>query len=178
MNSTSASTPATGDDPSSTFQSVLHSFGQRFLWAAAYFSALLLLGSVGCLLIEGWNWFDAVYMAAITITAVGFMEVHTLSDSGRAFTMLLLDAATFGADITLRLEQATISSRSKLVGKTLADAKIPQKTGLIVLALRAAGSHAPSRYNPGPETRLEPGDEMIVLGSQEQIERLRAYVNS
>ena len=86
-----------------------------------------------------------------------------------------LDAATLGADISLRLEEAVIPSESQLAGKSLADAKIPQNTGLVVMAIKA-GEAAP-RYNPGPETLLNGGDTIIVLGSPEQIEGLRGYVN-
>ena len=63
-----------------------------------------------------------------------------------------------------------------LAGKTLAEARIPQRTGLVVLALRPHGEGGAYRYNPGPESRLEPGDVMIVLGDTEQLQSLRAYV--
>jgi voltage-gated potassium channel len=39
--------------------------------------------------IEGWSAFDALYMTVITLTTVGFMEVHPLSHGGRVFTMVL-----------------------------------------------------------------------------------------
>jgi voltage-gated potassium channel len=84
-----------------------------------------------------------------------------------------LDAATFAGEIPLRLEEATVPEDSRLVGKRLAEARIPQETGLIVLALRRAHAEGPAVFNPGPETRLEAGDTMIVLGRQEQVERLR-----
>jgi voltage-gated potassium channel len=88
-----------------------------------------------------------------------------------------LDVATTGVgDMTLRLEESEITSNSPLVGVSLAQAGIPQRTGLIVLALRRGVKAGPARYNPGPETRLEAGDVMIVLGRQEQVQQLRDYV--
>lgn len=48
------------------------------------------IGSVGYMLIEGWNFFDSFYMTIITITTVGFGEVHELSALGRLFTAFLL----------------------------------------------------------------------------------------
>jgi voltage-gated potassium channel len=39
--------------------------------------------------IEGWSLFDSLYMAIITLTTVGFAEVHPLGAAGRAFTMIL-----------------------------------------------------------------------------------------
>jgi voltage-gated potassium channel len=50
---------------------------------------LLLIGTGGYVLVEGWSVSDALYMTVITVTTVGFMEVHALSPAGRAFTGLL-----------------------------------------------------------------------------------------
>jgi voltage-gated potassium channel len=41
------------------------------------------------MLIEGWSAWDAFYMTAITITTVGFGEVHPLSTAGRVFTVFI-----------------------------------------------------------------------------------------
>lgn len=40
--------------------------------------------------IEGWRLLDAVYMTVITLSTVGFREVHDLSDGGKLFTMGLI----------------------------------------------------------------------------------------
>jgi voltage-gated potassium channel len=52
---------------------------------------LLVAGTVGYRAIEGpnWSWLDALYMTAITLTTVGFLEVHELSPAGRLFTACL-----------------------------------------------------------------------------------------
>src|SRR3990170_1600138 len=42
------------------------------------------------MIIEGWSLLDAFYMAAITITTVGYREVEPLSDAGQLFTVVLL----------------------------------------------------------------------------------------
>jgi len=58
--------------------------------------ALLLLfiiicaGTIGYIVIEGWNLSDSLYMVIITITTTGFEEVHPLSPTGRVFTLILL----------------------------------------------------------------------------------------
>jgi len=41
-------------------------------------------------LIEGWNLLDAFFMVIITISTVGYTEVHPLSDAGRIFTSVLI----------------------------------------------------------------------------------------
>lgn len=43
--------------------------------------------SVGYVLIDEWSWFDAVYMAVITVFTVGYGEIDTLSNWGRLWTM-------------------------------------------------------------------------------------------
>ncbi len=47
-------------------------------------------GTLGYMIIEGWNFFDALYMTIISITTTGYEEVHPLSKIGRIFTLLVL----------------------------------------------------------------------------------------
>jgi len=51
--------------------------------------AVIVVGTAGYMLIEGWSAFDAFYMTAITITTVGYGEVHPLSTAGRLFTVFI-----------------------------------------------------------------------------------------
>ena len=51
---------------------------------------ILLLGTAGYMLIEGWAFFDALYMTVITITTVGYREVGQISEAGRVFTILVI----------------------------------------------------------------------------------------
>jgi voltage-gated potassium channel len=54
--------------------------------------AVLAGGTAGYMMIERWNAWDAFYMTVITITTVGFREVHDLSRTGQVFTVILLIA--------------------------------------------------------------------------------------
>jgi voltage-gated potassium channel len=54
------------------------------------FIALLATGSWGYMAIEGWDFFDALYMTVITIATVGYGEVHIVSPAGRMFTLVLI----------------------------------------------------------------------------------------
>lgn len=51
---------------------------------------LLLTGTLGYVVLEGYSWMDAFYMCVITVASVGFMEVHPLSNPGRLFTIFLI----------------------------------------------------------------------------------------
>ncbi len=46
-------------------------------------------GSTGYHFIEGMTWFEGLYMTFITISTIGFTELHTLSNEGRVFTMMI-----------------------------------------------------------------------------------------
>jgi voltage-gated potassium channel len=86
-----------------------------------------------------------------------------------------LDVVTRGDGLTLRLEEIRIQTGSPLAGHTLAEARIPQKTGLIIIAMRHLDPHGregPWSYNPGPQEEIRIGDVLIVMGNPDQISRL------
>ena len=58
---------------------------------------VLILGTVGFALIEGWNLVDSFYMTVITLSTVGFGEVEPLSDAGKLFTSALIVTGVGGA---------------------------------------------------------------------------------
>ncbi len=49
-----------------------------------------ILGTAGYMTIEGWGILDAAYMTAITLSTVGFSEIHDMSEGGRLFTIFLI----------------------------------------------------------------------------------------
>jgi voltage-gated potassium channel len=52
--------------------------------------AVIIVGTVGFTLIEGWGLLDSLYMTVITIFTVGYGEVHPLSHGGVIFTLVLI----------------------------------------------------------------------------------------
>lgn len=65
-----------------------------FLAAAIVFT--LATGTIGFILIEHYPVFDAFYMTLITVTTVGYAEVHPLTVAGRVFNSFLI---VFGVTI-------------------------------------------------------------------------------
>ncbi|MCK9474735.1 MAG: potassium channel family protein [Candidatus Muirbacterium halophilum] len=53
---------------------------------------LMIVGSgvAGFMLIEKWKFIDSLYMTIITLTTVGFSEIHPISQYGRVFVILLI----------------------------------------------------------------------------------------
>jgi voltage-gated potassium channel len=62
----------------------------RFLKLFLVLIAILVMGTIGYALIEGWPLLDALYMTIITISTVGYGEVHTLSLAGKMFSSVLI----------------------------------------------------------------------------------------
>ena len=51
-----------------------------------------LIGTAGFHYIEGWPWFDGLYMVVTTLTTIGYQEVHPLSHAGRLFNVGIIVA--------------------------------------------------------------------------------------
>ena len=66
---------------------------------------IVIFGTAGYMLIEDWKLFDALYMTVITISTVGFSEVHQISQAGRLFTILLV---FFGVGFSLYIAAAVV----------------------------------------------------------------------
>lgn len=69
---------------------LLSEYLKNFIRPFIYLVVLLLVGTSGYRIIEKWNTIDSLYMTVITITTVGFGEIHPMSNSGRLFTIGLL----------------------------------------------------------------------------------------
>jgi len=53
-------------------------------------TAILAIGTFGYVYIEDMSFFDSLYMTIITISTVGFSEIHPLSVQGRILTMVII----------------------------------------------------------------------------------------
>jgi voltage-gated potassium channel len=76
----------------------ISSFRWRALLILAAIGVPLTIGTIGFTLIENYSFLDAFYMALITVTTVGYFEVHPLSTAARIFNSFLI---LFGVSMLL-----------------------------------------------------------------------------
>lgn len=83
-----------------------------------------------------------------------------------------LDVVTRIGDVELDLEEVIVKKASYLENKTLLEAQIPKKTGLIVLAIKKIEG-GQLQFNPPVDYIFKIGDVLIVLGREDQIDKLK-----
>ena len=79
----------------------------RIIRSAIALLAVTIVGTGGYVVIEGWTALEGVYMTFVTVTTVGYDEVHPLSDGGRVFTIFLMVG---GIGVMLYILTATVQS--------------------------------------------------------------------
>jgi len=99
---------------------------QRELILAGVFLLIVLnVGALGYMVIESWSWADSFYMAFITISTIGFREVHEMGASARMFTIFIgllgigsvAFIATRAAQIVLAHTALRIKQMNKQIGR-------------------------------------------------------------
>ena len=95
-----------------------------------------------------------------------------VSEMFRPSVTTFLDRMLNDDRAVIRVEEITVSDNSDLAGKTIKEAHIIERTGLLVVAIRkgAAGKFI---SNPGPEQTIEPNDVLISMGEMDKIITLR-----
>ncbi len=67
-------------------------FRSRLARGVFTLAVVVAVGITGYMVIEGWSLLDAAYITILTLTTVGYEEVHPLSSTGRIFTIFLMVA--------------------------------------------------------------------------------------
>ncbi|MBL8148773.1 MAG: potassium channel protein [Blastocatellia bacterium] len=91
----------------------------------------------------------------------------------RPAVVSFLDLMIRQQNATLRIEEVELPPETDMDGKTIASSKIFTKTGLLIIAMKKGLGYV---YNPPPETGLQTGDVLIVIGDVDQINSLKKLV--
>ncbi|OGS43073.1 MAG: hypothetical protein A2539_09290 [Elusimicrobia bacterium RIFOXYD2_FULL_34_15] len=134
---------------------------------------ILLFGTFGYIIIEKWNFFDALYMTVITLATVGYGETHPLSFAGRIFTIILilsgisilLFTVSSITSFFIEGELSQIFRRKKML-KRIAQLK----NHYIVCGIGKIGSHVVSELS---KTKRE---FVIIEKNKELLENLSNYL--
>jgi voltage-gated potassium channel len=78
--------------------------------------------------------------------------------------------ATSSENMDLNLEQVHIEAGSSLAGRSLIDAGLRQRFGVVVVGIRRADGRMD--FNPEPETAMNAGDDLVVMGRSGSLKDL------
>ncbi|MEW5960865.1 MAG: potassium channel protein [Chloroflexota bacterium] len=85
-----------------------------FLAVISLAGGMVILGTLGYMLIEGWSFIDALFMTMITMTTIGYGEVHQLSPLGRVYTIGLIVIGVVTASYTITAVVEVLTSQDFL----------------------------------------------------------------
>jgi voltage-gated potassium channel len=75
-----------------------------------------------------------------------------------------------GSHLGLIMEEAKLSTKSNLVGKSLIDSYLRRDYGVIIVAIKKISGEM--IFNPMPSETLEAGDVIVVIGKKDDLKRM------
>ena len=99
---------------------------------------------------------------------------HMVQTALRPAVVDFVQLATSSGHLDLSMEQVHVREESGLVGKSIVDAGIRQRFGVIVVAIRRVDGAM--EFNPAPESVIRAGDELVVLGRPQSVKALEETV--
>lgn len=81
----------------------------------------------------------------------------------------LVELVSRNKSIALQVFEHTIEEKSEMCGKTLAEARVRQTLGSLVIAVKH--SDGSTAFDPGPETRLKIGDVLVAIRESDEGEQ-------
>ncbi|MFQ5975952.1 MAG: potassium channel family protein [Candidatus Hydrothermarchaeales archaeon] len=94
----------------------------------------------------------------------------------KPYTFEFLQDAVTAIDVGgVEVVTVSIPARSQIIGKTLAEAEIKDKTGGLVVGIGRSGKMMP---NPSTALKFKDEDVLIVLGRKNELDKVEEYVKS
>jgi voltage-gated potassium channel len=101
---------------------------------------------------------------------------HMAQTALRPAVVDFVHLATSSHHLDLSMEQVRIRTSSPLAGRTILDAGVRQRFGVIVVAIRR--TDGAMDFNPPPESVIREGGDLIVLGRPESVKALEEAVSA
>jgi voltage-gated potassium channel len=108
--------------------------------------------------------------AVVSPNYIGGMRL--VSELLRPAVVRFLDDMLRDRRAAYRIEEVTLGDGATALGATLREARVRERFGMTVLAVRASDNQS-WVYNPDANEKLGPGMTLVVLGSTEQLAELR-----
>jgi voltage-gated potassium channel len=108
--------------------------------------------------------------AVVSPNFIGGMRL--VSEMMRPAVVRFLDEMLRDTRAAYRIEEIQLGPGTAEVGATLRDARIRERFGMTVLAIRQSDNTS-WIYNPEPSEKIAPGMTLVVLGSAAQVAELR-----
>ena len=108
--------------------------------------------------------------AVVSPNYIGGMRL--VSELLRPAVVRFLDDMLRDERAAYRIEEIRLGERVAALGQTLRDARVRERFGMTVLAMRRRDDEVWT-YNPDASEKLFPGMTLVVLGSPEQVAELR-----
>lgn len=147
------------------------------LWALGAFAFMIAIGSFGFMFLDGhFNFLDSLYMTVITVSTVGFHEVHPLTEEAKIFTIFLIlcSVIIYGSMVSTVTVYIIEGAFQKNLKKYRVNKKIKKLEGhVIVCGFGRNGKQASADlYEHGyPFVVVDKEDSRI-----EEIEMLENYI--
>jgi len=87
-----------------------------------------------------------------------------------------VELATGSGNLELAMEEIGVAAGAPLAGRTLVDANLRQRFGVIVVAIQRADRRM--EFNPAPDAAIHAGDKLVVLGRPESLKQLEAEASA
>lgn len=140
---------------------------RRLILSLAMLLGVFVVASAGYTIIEGWPWADAAYMTAITLSTVGYGEIHPISPTGRIWTVMviLLGVGVVGFALS-SLQALVVSGDIRMVlGRRKLQTRIGQLSGHTIIC----GYGRMGRMIAGELAELR--REIVVIDNNEEATR-------
>jgi len=152
---------------------------KRLKYSLLTLLCIIFLGSSGYMILEGWPLVDSIYMTVITLSTIGFQEVHQMNGTGRIFTIFLIICGVGTTAYALKnaIEIILEGEIRDIFGRKKVNEKIKKLTGhYMICGYGRMGKHICAEFamagrpfvviekNPEVVTEIQDKGYMVIQG--------------